>query len=84
MWWCCMARDADALARKLVVARDLIDDILHELVVPQSQPEAQGCQHPANRREDLTTMGVSGEHWRCRECGYRYPEDAGMEAVDGR
>lgn len=77
MWWCCMA-SPEALARKLIVMRDLLDEVIDGLVASQSHPE-QGCQHPANQREDLQAMGATGEHWRCKACGYEYPE-----AVDGR
>lgn len=69
--------ELDRMSRRLLAARDLIDDVLIELTQPGP------CQHPANQREDLTAMGQTGEHWRCKACGYEYPETK-VEAIDGR
>lgn len=46
-----------------------VDAVLSVLCPVSSNVE---CNHPKDKRQNLSTMGI--ERWKCRECGYIYEE----------
>lgn len=61
----------DVLVAQLLAARAQIDATLAVLGIPEElAPDVvPECTHPADQREELTTMGGPTE-WRCRLCGH--------------
>lgn len=61
--------DKQKLMNQLMVMRVTLDSIFEEVLKMQDQPQ---CDHPEEKRTNLTTMGAP-EEWRC-ECGYHFKE----------
>lgn len=67
------------LAAQLWATRASVDAALvalGEQFADDDTPE--GCTHPADQREDTTTMGGPVE-WRCRACGFHSITDTTTE-----
>lgn len=59
-----------AIIAQLEAMRAQIDATLFLLF--EDEPEPISCQHPAESRVDMSTMGI--QRWQCRICGYQHEE----------
>lgn len=80
--------DKRAIAHIALAMRELSDSLLAAVgaewlpgPVPTEEPP---CAHPRATREDLSTFGTKGEHWRCKLCGHVHRDTPPTEVVDGR
>lgn len=61
-----------ALRTQFEAAAAQIDAILVSMMDVEDESQTEVCQHPKDRRLDLSTMGHI--RWQCKECGYLYEE----------
>ena len=62
-----MAFDKQVLMYQLLSLRAAVDAAL-ALLSAEEPEQSKGCQHPEERRVDMSTMGH--RKWRCRDCGH--------------
>lgn len=65
------------LYNQLVAIRAQVDAALAllEAAIEEPAPEEGICNHPADSRQDLSTMGHI--RWQCRECGHLHNPGTG-------
>ena len=48
-----------------LIEKDMVED----------KSNLKACQHPKDKRKDLSTMGI--KRWQCQACGYLYESSTG-------